>query len=120
MILAYGFLKLSVIFFYRRIFVTRAWSTFDIVTKVSAVIVVLWTIGFFLVNIFGCGRHFDYGWGPLVEEEHCVDGLVELEALMISDFITDLLVLILPFPIVSSTELFRNAVLMLTLIPSSL
>ncbi len=84
---------------------TRKWSTFDIVTKVSTLAIVLWTIAFFLVNVFGCGKHFDYGWGPLVEEEHCVDGLKELEALIISDFLTDLLVILLPIPIVGSKNL---------------
>ena len=117
MILVYGFIKLSVLFFYRRIFVARMWSTFDVVTKITAFIVVLWTIGFFLINLFGCGKHLDWGWGPLDEEDHCVDGLKELEALMISDFITDLLVIALPFPIVSWMKIVRDAVLTLTIWP---
>ena len=100
MILAYGFIKLSVTYFYRRIFVAKAWSTFDIVTKITIVIIILWTLGFFLVNIFGCGKHFSYSWGPLIKNEQCVNGVPELTALMITDFITDLFVLILPFPIV--------------------
>ena len=101
MILEYGFIKLSVIFFYRRIFVTKRWSVFDIITKISTVIIVMWTTGFFLANVFGCGTRFAWGWGPLQDEDNCVDGLVELEALMITDFITDLFVIFLPFPIVS-------------------
>lgn len=102
MILEYGFIKLSVIFFYRRVFVTNRWSVFDIITKISTVIIVMWTTGFFLANVFGCGRHFAWGWGPLEDEDNCVDSLVELEALMITDFITDLFVIGLPFPLVSS------------------
>lgn len=117
MILVYGFIKLSVLFFYRRIFVTRTWSTFDVVSKLAGFIIVLWTIGFFLVNLFGCGKHFDWGWGPLADEYHCVDGLKELEALMISDFITDVLVIALPFPVVSwMMMIVRDAVLMLTML----
>ena len=63
MILEYGFIKLSVIFFYRRIFVTNRWSVFDIITKISTVIIVMWTTGFFLANVFGCGMS-KYGSQP--------------------------------------------------------
>ena len=101
MTLAYGFIKLSVTFFYRRIFVAKRWSIFDIVTKITIVLTVLWTLAFFLISIAGCGKNISYNWGPLEDEYRCITGLPELEALMISDFITDLFVLLLPFPLVS-------------------
>jgi hypothetical protein len=82
--------------------VVKAWSAFDIVTKITIVIIILWTVGFFLVNVFGCGKHFSYSWGTFKKnDEQCVDGVPELTGMIISDFITDLIVLILPFPIVS-------------------
>ena len=92
-------IKLSVIYFYRRIFVAGG-SRFNVVTNVATAIVILWTIGFLLVQIFSCRSHFDYNWGPLADQAHCVGGLPFLEGLMISDFITDFLVLFLPFPLV--------------------
>ncbi|KAL2042039.1 hypothetical protein N7G274_005227 [Stereocaulon virgatum] len=44
---AYGFIKLSVIYLYRRIFVKGTSSRFDRFTKFSVAIVILWTIAFF-------------------------------------------------------------------------
>ena len=103
MIPAYGFIKLSVIFFYRRIFVkgTRTW--FDIATKVSVAIVIMWTVAFFLAEIFKCGPHVSDNWGPLIDVTQCADPDKLLNGLFVSDFLTDLLVLLLPIPIVSVT-----------------
>lgn len=107
MILAYGFIKLSVLYFYRRIFVAGM-GRFNIVSNVVIAIVVLWTVGFLLVQIFSCGSHFNYNWGPLVDQLSCVAGLQYLEGLMISDFVTDLLVFFLPFGmVISATFLGR-------------
>ncbi|KAL2043609.1 hypothetical protein N7G274_003916 [Stereocaulon virgatum] len=118
MILAYGFIKLSATFFYRRIFVAQAWSAFDIVTKITITFIIMWTIGFFLVNVFGCGKHFSSNWGTFQKYEQCVDGVPELTGMIISDFITDLIVLILPFPIIwrlhmTTTRKFAVTVILL-------
>ena len=99
--MSYGFIKLSVTFFYRRIFVAKPWSIFDIVTKITIVLIVLWTLVFFLIQVAGCGKNISYNWGPLEDSYHCLGELPELEALMISDFITDLFVILFPFPLVS-------------------
>jgi hypothetical protein len=99
MILCYGLIKLSVIFFYRRIFALAS-ETFDKITRVAAVVCVMWTLAFVLVQIFACGAHIEYMWGPLRKQSYCHGGLPFLEGLMISDFITDFLVFFLPFPMV--------------------
>lgn len=99
MILAYGFIKLSVIYFYRRIF-SKGSNAFNIISIAAVVLVITWTLGFVLVQIFSCGSHFEYNWGPLLDQMYCVGGLPYLEGLMISDFITDFLVFFLPFPLV--------------------
>lgn len=100
MIVGYGFIKLSIIYFYRRLFVTRSWSTFDVVTKVATIIIILWTLINFLIQVFSCGTHFQYQWFPGRISARCLDFLQQLNALMITDFLTDVLVLVLPFPIV--------------------
>lgn len=115
MIVAYGMIKLSVLFFYRRIFVTRSRSMFDIATKATGVLLVIWMAGFLLISLFGCGKHFDYGWGPLMDEYRCVSNLAELNGLVITDFATDLMVILLPFPIVGPVEIAECA--QLTQIP---
>lgn len=102
MIVGYGFLKLSVVYFYRRIFVTKSWSTFDTVTKIATIIVVLWTLINFLIQVFSCGTRFKYQWRATFVDARCLNFLKQLNALMITDFLTDVLVLVLPFPIVGS------------------
>lgn len=102
MIPAYGLIKLSVIFFYRRVFVKGTNSRFDKITKASIVIVILWTIAFFFEHIFSCGANVPYNWGPLIDIKHCANGDVSANGLFISDFLSDFLVLILPIPIVSN------------------
>lgn len=101
MALAYGAIKLSVLFFYRRLFVVKRNTLFDIVTKVAIVIVTLWTIAFFFLTIFYCGVHIDAIWGNVIEAaEVCPDGFKAGMAYFASDFGTDALVLLLPLPTV--------------------
>ncbi|CAD6586381.1 MAG: hypothetical protein ASARMPRED_002520 [Alectoria sarmentosa] len=99
-VLAYGFIKLSVLFFYRRLFVNGASTTFDIASKVAIGITSIWTLAFFLTQLFSCGRHVDWNWGPLINQTRCLNGLAYTDALYVSDSITDLLVICLPIPII--------------------
>ena len=100
MIPAYGFIKLSVLFFYRRVFVNRTNSRFDMVTKGAIVIVILWTIAFLCAQFFTCGTHISNNWGPLIDALHCANSDTIANGLFISDFLTDFFVLILPIPMV--------------------
>lgn len=102
MVPAYGFIKLSVIFFYRRVFVKGTNSRFDKVTKISIAIVILWTITFFFAEVFKCGAYVPKNWGPLIEAVHCADPYKISNGLFVSDFLTDFLVLMLPIPIVGN------------------
>ena len=99
MIPANGLIKLSAVLFYRRIFVVNKRTTFDHITKASVAVVILWTVAFFLATIFGCGKHFTYPWSPLIDIGKCNTNM-RLDALMISDLITDILVWLLPIPVV--------------------
>ncbi|KAF2233660.1 hypothetical protein EV356DRAFT_567901 [Viridothelium virens] len=99
MILAYGSIKLSVIYFYRRIFVTHRGGVFDVVTTVSVVVTVLWTLVFFFIFLFSCGSHISAHWGSLQDlTTYCWATYAPEEGLVISDLITDVAVLSLPFP----------------------
>jgi len=99
MIPANGLIKLSAIFLYRRIFVIIKGSTFDIISMILLVICLLWTVAFELATIFGCGRHFNYPWQPLIFVASCNTN-VRLDALMISDLLTDIMTWLLPIPLV--------------------
>jgi hypothetical protein len=96
--LALGFIKLSILFFYRRIFRGR---TFDILSWTLITLVVLWTLGFFLVQVFDCRTHFSTNWGTLADLQKCLSSFKQLLACSISDFIMDLFILVLPIPLVS-------------------
>ena len=98
---AYGFIKLSVLFFYRRIFVKGASAKFDIVSKVAIWITSAWSIAFFLIQLLQCGKNIDSQWGPIIDASRCLDSYQYTDALFISDLITDLLVICLPIPIVN-------------------
>jgi hypothetical protein len=93
--IAFGLAKLSILFFYRRIFFTK---TFKIATSVMIGIVSIWSIGFFFAYVFRCGTHFWALWAPLMYLlEYCYDSKPFFYTLAISDVITDFIILSLPF-----------------------
>ena len=99
--LALGSVKLSILFFYRRIF---RGGTFDILNWTLITIVVVWTLGFLLVQIFDCRTHFYEAWGPLEEFEKCFNTFTMLLAYSISDVIVDVFIMILPLPLASTVR----------------
>ncbi|KAI1773035.1 hypothetical protein F4818DRAFT_131335 [Hypoxylon cercidicola] len=91
---AFGLAKLSILYFYRRIFFSR---TFKTLTTVMIVIVAIWTIGFFVAYLFRCGTNFWALWAPLMYlVEYCYDSKPLFYSLAISDVITDVVILSLP------------------------
>jgi hypothetical protein len=103
-VFAFGLLKLSILFFYRKIFCSMQSRepTFDIITKVLIVLVVVWTLAFGLGAIFLCGVHPTNAWAPVaVVAEKCSAQLIFLEGYAISDFVMDVIIWALPHPKVS-------------------
>lgn len=107
-VLAFGFVKLSIIYFYRRLFVTGKASMFDLATRISIGIVVLWTIAYFFGFIFGCGTHFSANWGSVADEAYCKALLDMDNSFVVSDVITDVLILCLPLPVVCDSLLVQD------------
>ncbi|THC96963.1 hypothetical protein EYZ11_003571 [Aspergillus tanneri] len=100
-ILAFGFTKLSILFFYRKIFCSAGISktVFDVITWVVIVLVVAWTTAFGFGAIFLCGVHPTNAWAPVaVVSEKCSAQLKLLEGYAISDFIMDVIIWLLPIP----------------------
>lgn len=96
-LLALGPIKLSILFFYRRIFLGHLFGFFS---WSLIILVILWTLGFLLTLIFDCKTHFDTNWGPLSDLERCLDTFTQFLAYSISDVITDVFILVLPLPLV--------------------
>ena len=104
-VLALGCIKLSFLFFYRRVFVNRSSSWFSKATMAMIVIIVIWTVSFFFALLLACKGNWSAWWGSVVDlATKCVQTLQLELALVTSDFITDVLIMILPIPMVNSPD----------------
>ncbi|KAF4628590.1 hypothetical protein G7Y89_g9560 [Cudoniella acicularis] len=87
------FIKLSILFLYRRIFQGKI---FDAVTKILIGFVIVWTITFFLAFLLQCV--------PVTIAEipgtnnHCINLTPVTEAFGVSGTITDFMILLIPMP----------------------
>ncbi|KAI9718493.1 MAG: hypothetical protein M1828_006676 [Chrysothrix sp. TS-e1954] len=97
--LAYGLIKLSVLFFYRRAFPV---SSFIRQTNILIILVVAWTVSFFLTEVFTCGIHPEVQWMDILwKSSHgygCANESFVLLWFAITDVISDILILSLPYP----------------------
>ena len=101
-ILSLGFIKLSFVMFYRRIFYTGMRTWFSISTVVMGVMIITWTIVFFFIFILDCGSHPSKEWGTVDGIiKYCPDALNNHMAVGISDSIMDLFIIAMPLPTVS-------------------
>jgi len=101
MIATLGVVKLSILLFYRRIFNVSKKSLFNILSLMVIAVLVLWTLGFMLAFAFNCKLHFFAMWGSQAElMKYCNTGFGGEQAIVITDFITDLMVLCFPLPMV--------------------
>ena len=93
-----GGMKLSVIFFYRRLFRGKV---FDLYSKGMVAVVGAWITAFFFTTLLECGTKFGYLWSTLSNHlSHCIDSMTYQTAYATSDIITDILILATPIPIV--------------------
>jgi len=93
-----GFVKLSILFFYRRIFCGGYWAGMGWATGFTIAITILWSLSFFVAYFFNCGTDFKANWGPMNEEvKDCIHtNLQLLQAQTYSNFIIDIMILIMP------------------------
>ena len=111
-VLALGCVKLSFLFFYRRIFVNRSSSWFGKIIAALIVIVVMWTVSFFFALLFACKGNWSAWWGSVLDlATKCVQTLQLELALVVSDFIVDVLIMIVPIPMVRSPDRITSFVL---------
>lgn len=107
MIAAYGFIKLSIIFFYRRIFITSKSDRFNLITIICACVVVAWTLAYIFAVALDCGTHWVAHWGSVADLFAYCHGGFEVqqivESLFITDLVTDVIIIALPMPRVCRT-----------------
>ena len=100
---ALGFIKLSILFFYRRIFCTNKKTVPDIVILGMIYITIGWTISYFFAHVFACRGNFSAFWSSTIDLiTKCVKIFIVLYSFTISDFIMDVIILLIPLPLVST------------------
>lgn len=98
-IVALGFIKASFVMFYRRVFCWGGRDWFWWASRACLGIVIAWTVAFLFASIFYCGTHFDAQWGSFNDQAvFCPDSLQVQFGLAVTDFATDVLIILLPIP----------------------
>ncbi|KAL8724599.1 MAG: hypothetical protein Q9166_007856 [cf. Caloplaca sp. 2 TL-2023] len=65
--LALGCVKLSFLFFYRRVFITGVSTWFSKATTGLIIIVLVWTVAFFFALLFACKGNWSAWWGSVMD-----------------------------------------------------
>lgn len=106
---AFGFIKLSLSLFYRRIFGVS--SSFRLLNNIVIVILVLYTVGFCLGQLFLCGTNFYLIWIELDQQparDHCAErGRLQFCYALMS-VLTDIMVVGLPLAFVGKLQMSRR------------
>ena len=86
--------------FYSRIFTIHGSGVLYWAINILIVLTVAWIIAFFFALFFMCDTRFYLLWGPYYRLAMCSNGnaLVIDQALAISDFGFDVIILLLPLP----------------------
>lgn len=101
--LGLGCTKASILFFYLRIFATTKRSKTYVIFVTSIVIITIMMIGFFFATLFECGSHISAMWqSAMALETYCANTESYDYGFAISDFITDVVILAMPIPLVST------------------
>ncbi|KAL5118938.1 hypothetical protein ACEQ8H_003067 [Pleosporales sp. CAS-2024a] len=115
MMIAYACIKMSIVAFYRRLFVTDKRSVFAILTLVTQAVLVLWSLAFILLVIFPCGRHLWANWGSSEAQlELCPVVFTSEYGLTGSDLILDVYIFLLPLPSVWKLQMTHKRKLMVS------
>ena len=98
MTLDFGLIKLSVLLLYRRLFLGRIFGFYSLA---MCILIVLWSFAFFFATAFQCGTRISAWWTSVKTIDQYCDKTAVLElGFGISDVITDLMVLMIPLPII--------------------
>lgn len=96
--------KAGIIFFYRRIFKLK--QAFNIITIALLAVVAIWTIVYFFVLLFICTPIPTFlHEGSFSPDITCGDRAAIWNSFSITDFLTDLAILIVPIPFVWSVQM---------------
>ncbi|CAI6334331.1 unnamed protein product [Periconia digitata] len=105
---AFGAIKLSLLFFYARIF--GHWPSFRRINRWLMAIIVLWALSFMLADILLCGTHPEYHWilDQVPNKARCGDKGLLLILFGLTSVITDAFVVGLPLFYIRRLRLRRS------------
>ncbi|KAI1139334.1 hypothetical protein F5Y05DRAFT_424960 [Hypoxylon sp. FL0543] len=103
---AHGLVKTSIICFSRRIFVRSTLSSFNLASWILVILAVAWSTTFLVLVWFSCGKNISLHWEPVqsIDLPGCEVSKPQ-EALVISDFLLDFLIIIHPIPSIWSLNM---------------
>ena len=110
----YAMIKLSVLFFYRRIF--NVHKRFHIYNNLMIALTIAWGIAFTFAEIFGCGTNPSSQWQSPDNPGTCINLTWLNFAFSISDTLGDILIVIMPYPCIRLLQADRRHKLMITFI----
>ncbi|KAF2033495.1 hypothetical protein EK21DRAFT_98200 [Setomelanomma holmii] len=106
-----GAIKASVLLFYRRIFVvdkTNLRNAQNLLYLSMLGVILLWTTGFLFAFMFACKGNFSAWWTSAISLiENCVDTLELFFSFAVADFVSDVLILVMPVPVATIASLIR-------------
>ena len=103
----YAMMKLSVLFFFRRIFLIQ--KRFRWYNDFLIIIILLWGLAYFLAEIFVCGGNPTVLWNPTsAGRSMCVNQTWLNFTFAITDVIGDILVVVTPYPCIRKLQMGRR------------
>lgn len=110
---AFGLIKLSILFLWRRLFGTS--RPFTILCHIMMGIVIAWTLAFFFETVFQCGTDWSLNWAPIfVFLTQCTASLDVLTVFGVTDILTDLVIICMPVPLIWSLQMPKRKKLAIT------
>lgn len=92
---------MSFLFFYKRVFAIDRTGATNILLIGMIVLISMWMAGFFLTTLFQCRLYPGAAWeSPIAQLQHCISQPKVALALAITDFMTDIIIISIPIPLV--------------------
>ena len=103
MAITYVIIKLSGILLYRRLFVGSLFNRYFLVLYV---VIMLWSLSFFFAFAFQCGTDITHWWTSAATiKAYCDNTNAVNLGFVISDVLTDAMILMIPIPIIWNLQM---------------
>jgi len=108
---ALALIKVSFLIFYKLVFVYDRWSIWNVrnlLINLMITAIIVWDLGFSLTLILLCRGNVRMYWSTSTTKElttKCINPLVYMYALSISNFITDAIIILIPIPMIFKLHL---------------